>query len=219
MVEAYPGEMGMDGMGAGAGGGARQRAAAAALLVRAQRVVDEAVRADLQVGLDRALRRGGAWGRPYRRFMRAEAPCGSDAKGTQLKRVAGACRKKTRITKYHDLHSAVWRSSMHVLPHLQGGAAVNPLLVGRVMWLAARLAPQLRPDQRPTLLAAAAAGLNSGLPMPVKIGETSQCSTAAKLPASHCTTLQLLICPTPSLTGTSVRLRSHDVTLPLRYPG
>lgn len=68
----------------------------------------------------------------------------------------------------------------------QGGTAVNPLLVGRVMWLAARLAPQLRPDQRPTLLAAAAAGLNSSLPMPVKIGEVAS-STAAKLRAFDCT--------------------------------
>lgn len=68
-MEAYPGEMGMDGMGAGPGGGARQRAAAAALLLRAQRVVDEAVRVDLQVGrawrwaLTGRLRKARAWGR------------------------------------------------------------------------------------------------------------------------------------------------------------
>ncbi|KAG2426502.1 hypothetical protein HXX76_011729 [Chlamydomonas incerta] len=52
---------------------------------------------------------------------------------------------------------------------LRAGAC-NPLLVGRALWLAARLQPLLRPDQRPALLQAAAAGLNSPLPPPVKIG-------------------------------------------------
>ncbi|EFJ45856.1 hypothetical protein VOLCADRAFT_105749 [Volvox carteri f. nagariensis] len=53
------------------------------------------------------------------------------------------------------------------------GPLINPLLVGRAMWLAARLQPILRADQRGPLLAAATAGLNSGLPSPVKIGTSA----------------------------------------------
>ncbi|KAG2485990.1 hypothetical protein HYH03_015313 [Edaphochlamys debaryana] len=50
------------------------------------------------------------------------------------------------------------------------GASTNPLLLGRALWLGARLHPALRPDQRAALLAAAAGALGSGLPLPVKIG-------------------------------------------------
>ncbi|GIL86369.1 hypothetical protein Vretifemale_14670 [Volvox reticuliferus] len=64
------------------------------------------------------------------------------------------------------------------------GPLINPLLVGRAMWLAARLQPILRPDQQGPLLAAAAAGLNSHLPSPVKIGACRVlASLAPRVPA------------------------------------
>ncbi|GIL64426.1 hypothetical protein Vafri_18355 [Volvox africanus] len=69
-----------------------------------------------------------------------------------------------------DLQSRLQRLVDEVLRTDLQGPLINPLLVGRAMWLAARLQPILRPDQQGPLLAAAAAGLNSNLPSPVKIG-------------------------------------------------
>ncbi|GLI67765.1 hypothetical protein VaNZ11_012019 [Volvox africanus] len=83
-----------------------------------------------------------------------------------------------------DLQSRLQRLMDEVLRTDLQGPLINPLLVGRAMWLVARLQPILRPDHQGPLLAAAAAGLNSNLPSPVKIGACrALASLAPRVPA------------------------------------
>ncbi|GIL64427.1 hypothetical protein Vafri_18355 [Volvox africanus] len=128
----------------GGGRGHRQQATIADLQSRLQRLVDEVLRTDLQVIIAVV---------PGEREASRETPRHQ------------CCQIESWSFVTTGTPVPIVTSLIRIL-----GPLINPLLVGRAMWLAARLQPILRPDQQGPLLAAAAAGLNSNLPSPVKIG-------------------------------------------------